>query len=155
MVRPLLLIGLAVVAVEAVLLVTDTGPDVWLVAAIVLAIGAGTWMAASTAGSVARPATAPAVQQPSAERPDLRTSALRQAVSGSGTDVRHAERVRRQLVDLVDDHLADVHGIDRATEPERARDVLGPELARFVDEDAPTALTARRLDRIVGIIERI
>lgn len=154
--RPLVLIALAVVVVEAALLLTDTGPDILLVAALVIAVGTLIWLPTSLGESIARPAPPPAPPELTTVRPDLRTTALRQVLSGGTTNPRHAERIRQQLVELVDDELRDVHGVDRTTDPDRAREVLGPDLDRFVtDPETASTLTPRRLGHIVALIERI
>ncbi len=42
-------------------------------------------------------------------------------------------RVHQSLVRIVDDRLQSHHGIDRATQPEQAVAMLGPELTQYVD----------------------
>ena len=154
--RPVIVIVAAIVVAEALLVLTDTGPNVWLVAAIVAAIGTATWFGISLGDRIARPSPPPRPLERTTTRPDLRTTALRQALAAGDTNARHAERIRRQLVDIVDDELAAVHGIDRAHDPDAARELLGPDLDRFVtDPDTATALIPRRLDHIVTLIERI
>jgi hypothetical protein len=154
--RAVAAIGIAVVLTEAILLVTDTGPNVWLVAAVVALVGVTIWFPASIARFVMRPAPAPRPPHSPTSFPDLRTTTLRQALATGDTDPRHAERVRRQLIVIVDDELLAVHGIDRATDPDAARAVLGRDVDRFVtNPDAAASLTPRSLAHVLTLIERI
>lgn len=56
------------------------------------------------------------------------------------------------LAALVDERLARHHGIDRRTEPDRARELLGPELWRLVDDPHHVP---RNLKALAADIERI
>ena len=144
------------IVTEAVLLLTDTGPNVWLVAALVGLVGAAAWFTSLTDRFVARPAPAPRTVTSSTSYPDLRTTALRQALAVGNSDLRHAHRLREQLIAIIDDELLTVHGVDRQTDHDAARAVLGHELDRFVNEqrsDAP--LTARSVSHIVTLIEQL
>ena len=154
--RPLLAIVGAVVIVEAVLLLTDTGPNVWLVAAIVGLVGAAIRFITAVDRYVARPAPAPRLPTAATAYPDLRTTALRQALSTGNADARHARRLRDELIAIVDDELGSVYGIDRRTDPDAARTVLGDELDRFVSDERPDAtLTPRGVTHIVALIEQL
>jgi hypothetical protein len=154
--RPLVMIGGAVVVAEAALILTDTGPNVWLVAALVTLVGVAIWFVTAVDPFVARPERAPYPPGNAVSYPDLRTTNLRQALAVGTSDSRHAQRLREQLVALVDDELRTVHGIDRHTHPDAAREVLGDELDRFVSDARPDAtLTARGIERIVTLIEQL
>lgn len=154
--RAVAAIGIAVVLTEAILFVTDAGPDVWLVAAVVALVGVAIWFPASIARFVMRPAPVPSPPHSTTSFPDLRTTTLRQALASGDTDPRHAERVHRQLIVIVDDELLAVHGIDRAVDPDAARDVLGQDLDRFVtNPDVAASLTPRSLAHVLSLIERI
>ncbi len=147
----------AVVVTEALLITTDTGPDVVLVAAIVLTIGIALWATRPLSADAPRPAlpSSPS-EQPPPTSPDLRAAALRQAVGDGGSRDHHARRIREQLITIVDDQLLTVHGIDRAAEPERAHRLLGPELNRLVHDPASVdRLTERRLDRLLTEAEAL
>lgn len=144
------------ILVEGALILTDTGPNIWLVAALVGLVGAAVRFITAVDPYVARPAPAPRLSTGATAYPDLRTTALRQALSVGNADVRHTRRLRDQLIAIVDDELTSVHGIDRRTDPDAARAVLGEELDRFVsDERADTALTARGVTHIVSLIEQL
>ena len=66
-----------------------------------------------------------------------------------------AERLHDALIDLVDRQLLTIHGIDRHTQPDDARDVLPDALRWFVESSpSPVDLTqVSELDRIVSEIE--
>jgi len=146
----------AVVAAEAALLLTDTGPNIWLVAALVALIGAAIWFVTEIDPHVARPPRAPRVPGNAVTYPDLRTTSLRQALAIGASDSRHTEQLRRRLVAIVDNELRTAHGIDRATHPDAARAVLGDELDRFVSVERPDAtLTPRGIERVVSLIEQL
>ncbi len=153
---PLAAIGAVVVAAELILLVTDTGPNVWLVAALAALAGGTIWLATTLGRLAVRPTPVPPAATVSPSYPDLRTTALRQALASGHADLRGAERIRERLISIVDDELIDVHGIDRAIQPDAARDVLGADLHRFVDDpDEAQTLTTRSLEQLVTRIEQI
>jgi hypothetical protein len=153
---PIVAIGAVVVAAELLLLVTDTGPNVWLVAALVALAGGTVWLATTLGRFAVRPTPAPPAVTVSPSYPDLRTTALRQALASGHADLRGAERIRERLISIIDDELIDVHGIDRTVQPDAARDVLGADLDRFVnDPDASRTLTTRGLEQLVTRIEQI
>lgn len=155
--RAVTAIVLAVVAVDALLVVLDADPDLLVVAVIVAAVGIAIWAARPLSADAPRPdAAAEPVAPPTPSTPDLRTAVLRQALGGGGSSVHHAERIRDQLVAIVDDQLIVAHGIDRAEEPERAQRMFGRDLARFVaDPSSAHRLNRRRLDRILTQIEAL
>ncbi|MDW3212585.1 MAG: hypothetical protein R8G01_01195 [Ilumatobacteraceae bacterium] len=154
--RAIALIGGAVVVVESVLLLTDTGPNIWLVAALVCLAGAAVSFMSTIDRFVARPDPAPRAPASSTSYPDLRTTSLRQALAVGNSDVRHAQRLRDQLVAIIDDELLTVHGIDRHDDPDAARTVLGDKLWRFADDDDTTAhISQRGATHIVTLIERL
>ena len=154
--RPPAVIGLGVIVVEVALLLTDAGPNVWLVAALGGLVGAAIWFATTVDRFTVRPLPSPRPPTSSVLQPDLRTTTLRQALAAGSVDQRHARRLHDQLVAIVDDELVTVHGIDRHTRPDSARAVLGDELQRFVDDPEPGApLTPRAVARIVTLIERL
>ncbi|MEZ5228214.1 MAG: hypothetical protein R2710_16545 [Acidimicrobiales bacterium] len=45
---------------------------------------------------------------------------------------------------MIDDLLLDQHGVDRAGDPQAAGRILGPELARFVDDPLVRRSMVRR-----------
>lgn len=137
------------------LIVADTGPHVVLSAAISTLASVTVWFAATVGRHAARPTPAALRPDPPSAIPDFRVTALRQALANGSDDARLAERVRRQLIAIIDDELL-AHGVDRRTEPEVARAVLGADLDRFVTDPASVhSMSLRRVDDIVTRIERI
>ena len=153
--RPLATIAGVVVVVEAALLLTDAGPNVWLVAALVGLVSAVILFATTVDRFAVRPPPAPRPPTNPSAQPDLRTTTLRQALAAGSSDQRLARRLRDQLVAIVDDELLTVHGIDRSADPDAARVVLGDELQRFVDDDLGAPLTPRGVTRVVTLIEQL
>lgn len=147
----------SVVAVDGLLVLIGAGPDLLLVAAIVTAIGAIVWATQPLLADAPRPgASGPPVDAPAPATPDLRTAALRHAFGSSGSSQHHAERIRERLVAVVDEQLLTVHGVDRTTDPGRARAILGPELSRLVDDPSSVRrLSPNRLDRLLGRVEAL
>lgn len=145
----------AVVVAGSVLVVTDTGPDLFLVATIIVAGGTTVSVVRGIADRSTRPTLPPApTEPPPPAPPDLRAGVLRQALGDGGSQAHHAERLRDQLAAIVDDQLMTVHGVDRATEPERAHRLLGAELTEFLG--APIGrLNPRRLDRLLARVEAL
>jgi hypothetical protein len=91
---------------------------------------------------------------PTATGLDPRVSSLRMRLAAADRDGYHARQVYGSLVDLIDDQLLAVHGIDRAADPDAAAVALGPELHRFVATGRPPArLTSVRVLR--PIVQRI
>lgn len=68
---------------------------------------------------------------------------------------RFAASVQPALVELIDERLRSRHGVSRASDPERARDLLGPELWRFVNEPVRRRPTARDLAPLVAAMEAL
>jgi hypothetical protein len=68
---------------------------------------------------------------------------------------RFAAGVQPALVELIDERLRSRHGVSRASDPERARDLLGPELWRFVNEPVRRRPTARDLAPLVAAMEAL
>jgi hypothetical protein len=91
---------------------------------------------------------------PPATGRDMRVNVLRMRLAASDRHGSTARQLYASLVELIDDHLLGVHGIDRAEDPDAAEAVLGPELNRFVASGQPPArLTSVRVLR--GIVQRI
>lgn len=71
-------------------------------------------------------------------------------------EARHFEYgVRPLLVDLIDDRLRRHHRIDRRTQPELARQIVGEELWTLVEVEQRQSPSARRLRGWVEAIERL
>ena len=154
--HPAVLIVGGALAVDALMLATDMGPDLIAVTILGLLVGTAIWFMSDVGPTAVRPHPATAGARPLEQRADLRITTLRQALAYGASDHYLAERVHTSLVDVIDDELRVTHGIDRATDPDAAAAVLGAELTAFVaDPDAATTMTARSLARIVTLIEEI
>lgn len=146
----------AAAAVVAALALLDAGPNVPVVAALVVAGCAASWALRRVGSALAPGAPAVEAPEPPDAHPDLRITTLRQALAAGGADARIADRVYRQLVAVVDDELQAAHGIVREHDREAARAVLDPALFRFVDEpEHAVQLDIRGLERIVTRIEAL
>jgi hypothetical protein len=65
-------------------------------------------------------------------------------------------RVHQTLVRIVDDRLQSHHGIDRATQPEQAAALLGPDVSQYVDRPPATRdLHPGQLDDLITRIEAL
>jgi len=155
--RPVLVIAGATVVIQMLMLATDMGPHLPLVAAVCALVGVVVWVVLSLGNAAVRTETVSTPHQPPPTRvPDLRITLLRQGLSYGRHDDQIPERVYRSLVTLVDDELQVGYGIDRSTDPDAAHTIIGPELTRFVDDPVGSrTLTVDGLSRIVTYIERI
>lgn len=155
--RPLVVIVVASVTIQVLMIVTDMGPRLPLVAAASVLVGVAVWLLFGLGREAVRYET---VSDPHAEPPkrlpDLRVTLLRQGLSYGRQDNQIPERLYHSLVALVDDELTVSHGIDRALDPDAARAVIGDDLARFIESpDRARSLSIDGLSRIVTSIERI
>ncbi|MCU1358829.1 MAG: hypothetical protein JWN99_118 [Ilumatobacteraceae bacterium] len=145
---------LAVVGIMALL---EMDPRPILIAGIAAAIGAALVLMLDVS-DVARPVAWHVGHDPMGLQrgSDLRIGLLqRQMVHASH---RHDNSmVHTALVGLVDDRLLTGHGIDRATHPDRAAAILGPELDRFVTTPASASRLsdARFMSMILTRIESL
>lgn len=156
--RPVAVIAGVTIVVDVLMVGTNMGPSLALVSAVGVLIGIGIWftidlarVAVRSGGVGAEVAVLPRA------RTDLRVARLHRGLAYSRSGDVSFERLRTELVDLVDDQLRAVHDVDRARDPERASAILGPELDRFVSDDstASTIARPRTLDRIVTLIEQL
>ena len=130
----LLVIWAVVYAISAA---ADTDPQPVVLAAAIALLAGVLWSAADLVDHVvpARWETW-TVSLRSRRGADVRVSAIQRALTDVATR-QDVERMHPTLVALVDDRLAAHHGIDREAEPQRAGEVLGPELADFVRRAPP------------------
>lgn len=101
------------------------------VAGVAVIIWAATWLA-----SAATPIDwAPAYVSDLRRTPhDPRFSRLSRLLSEASDRIAVGDEVRRTLTSLADERLRRLHGVDRGSDPERARALLGDELYRYVTE---------------------
>lgn len=151
------IVGLTV-AVEIVMIVTDMGPNVYLVAALSMLVGVSVWVFSAFNGEVARPSPPP-VTSHSGARPDVdrRVSSLRRVIMGGRRRSHSDDQLYETLVELIDDQLLFAHDLDRCRDPAAAHAIVGDELFEFVTDDAASSGLSRprRLNRVVTLIEQI
>src|SRR5262249_28203728 len=119
-------------AVDVFLVAAGMGPRLMLVGAAVVVGATVVWFVRDVGWAtetVDWPTTTTALEVDSLE---WRVGSLERMLRDLRRDDGSARRLRELLVGLIDDRLADVHGIDRASDPHAAEVVLGPELTRFV-----------------------
>lgn len=85
---------------------------------------------------------------------DPRFSRLSRDLSDNRDPDALATQLHTTLVRVIDDRLAAHHGIDRTTEPEQARAVLGSDLAAYVATPGPRA-SRRQLSDLLTRIEAL
>lgn len=155
--RPVLVIAGTTIVIQLLMLATDMGPHLLLVGAVCALVGITIWVVLSLGRAAVRTETVSTPHQPPPTRvPDIRITLLRQGLSYGRHDNQIPERVYRSLVTLIDEELGVGHGIDRATDPESAHEIIGEDLTRFVDDpDGSRTLTIDGLNRIVTQIEQI
>ncbi|WP_213452850.1 hypothetical protein [Rhizomonospora bruguierae] len=68
---------------------------------------------------------------------------------------RFTSKVRDQIAETVDERLRQRHGISRAADPVRARQMLGERLWRFLTEPVVRPQSSRALAELIGDVERI
>jgi hypothetical protein len=155
-IRALTFVGIWAAAV-VVLGLMDMRPAVVSLAAVTVAVAAVLFFVLDV-GDVAAPVDWRATSDggTSARGADARVGVLRRQIS-DGRALDGPSTLHRTLVGLVDDALAAHHRLDRSAQPERARVLMGDELARFVDGTTAPAVLAdpRQLSTILARIESL
>ncbi|GAA4358867.1 hypothetical protein [Angustibacter luteus] len=114
------------------------------------------WTVVDLSGLVRAPSWFAHVRDPEVSwRGDPRLTRLHRTMASTGRSRASAVEAHMLLSRVVDDRLRDLHGIQRAQHPERARPLLGPDLQAFLDDPRkvptdPAALTAL-LERIEAL----
>ena len=142
----------------AFLYLADTGPHLFIVGALCILVGVGGWFISDLMTASVDPADlATRVVSAPIQVTDRRVMRLRTGLLYGRHDDTSLERLRAGLVELVDDQLRAAHHIDRVDEPDKARAVLGDELAAFVTDPQTAHALARpqQLDHILSLIEQI
>jgi hypothetical protein len=71
-------------------------------------------------------------------------------------DARHMTHlIQPGFADIVDERLRQVHSISRATDPERAREICGPLLWKFITEPVPRRVTPQEIATLVAQMEAL
>lgn len=157
-VRPFVATTAVVVVVVVLMTITDMEPEPLLVATFVTLLATGAWCVATLSNSIRSPNLVPrAVAVPLTIGADRRVKALRTGILFGRALGGHSTRLHQTLVGLIDDQLQHAHGIDRATDPDRAASIIGPKLTAFVnDPEAPASVAStKELTRIVSLIEQL
>lgn len=155
---PAIVIGVSTLVGATLMVLTNMGPELVLIAALGALIGSSIWFAVDLDSSVVRSAALPLARvNRSARSTDARLVTLRWDLDYGGDDDRRSQRLHQTLVELIDDQLAVAHGISRSGDPAAANEILGRDLARFVaDPDWARAVARRgKLGDIVARIEAI
>lgn len=156
--RPPILIGAVPVVAVLVMAVLGMGPNVPLVIALGVFLGAATWCVTDLDRRAQREVRRVTRRSWTPTGPtDRRVSSLRNRLAYRTYDPYVTARLHESLVELIDDQLAAAHGIDRAADPETARALLGETLHRFVNDPETSHLLSSeaRLAAIVTEIERL
>jgi hypothetical protein len=156
--RSLAALVVGAISLAVAMSVTGMGPEVALVMALAVLVGAVCWACSDltkfTSGSAGLPA---AEAPPPVARVDRRVMRLRSGLAYGRSDRESLDQLRETLVELIDDQLLAGHLIDRAVDPAAAHALLGDELSTFVQDPD----TARLLDKprylttTVTLIERL
>jgi hypothetical protein len=132
------------IALVVVMSVTGMGPQVALVVAVTVLLGAVCWAVSDLVRIAVGSSGLPSAEAPTpVARVDRRVMRLRSGLAYGRTDRESLDRLRENLVELIDDQLLAVHLIDRAVDPATAHAVLGDALSTFVQDPD----TARLLDK--------
>jgi hypothetical protein len=71
-------------------------------------------------------------------------------------DPRHLNHlIRPAIIDIIDERLRLFHGIDRAADPEQAREIMGPMLWTFITEPVRRRVTPNDLATLVAQMEAL
>jgi hypothetical protein len=132
-------------------------PSYGLVALVVAAVAAVLLLFLDTSGSVDTtswrlPDTDPV--RPPGEDPRL--SLLRRAVDGHLVAREVSGQLHRHLMAVLDQRLVSRYGVSLRADPERATDLMGPELARFAAATDPyPRLSVEQIDVLIDRIEAL
>jgi hypothetical protein len=66
---------------------------------------------------------------------------------------RFSTATQPSIVDIIDERLRVRHGIDRHTDPNRARELLGPNLHKFVTEPVKRRMSGPELAALASEME--
>ena len=151
--------GVAVVAVTwLVLLLLDFEPDpvrLPLTIALVIAVGHLLGDALGTVEPVAELWELDAEESPRPVGTDVRLAFLVRVIT-QHLVARHPDtRLAEALADLADRRLLQRHGVRRAEDPQRATELLGPDLVRYLAEAPGRRLTTAEIDHHLQRIEAL
>ena len=140
------------------MVVADMEPQVVLLGLVVLACASVIWVLTDLTMASRSVIWHPVVETGFAgPTTDARIGTIRMRIHSAEIHGANGSRLHSGLVEIVDDQLSSVHGIDRFADPAAARRVLGDELMQFVSGPPPTRLITDpvSLGHIVSLIEQI
>jgi hypothetical protein len=158
-IRPLAAIASITLVANVAMIASGMGPNVPLLTVLGGLVGMAIWTFTELADTT--PAGAPIaanVRPAPPARSERRVTRLRTGLAYAGPNGLVFEQLHESLVAVIDDQLRVVHQIDRSSDPDAARAVVGEELQAFIDDRAAatTALARpRRLDHILTLIEQL
>ena len=142
-----------------VYLARDVGatPDVPLVGLAVAACAGVLWLWVDGVAEVDSPTwELPGDEPLSPPGQDLRLTALTRVVAGHFEARLPGDTLQRQLMGLVDQRLMARYGVSWRDDPERARELLPPELVDLAEQVAPyPRMSIRRIDVLLTRIEAL
>ena len=86
---------------------------------------------------------------------DARVGLLQHLLDAKDTESGRPQQLKDLIGGLTDDRLAAGHGIHRASHPEEANALLGPELTAYLDATPPTTLTVTQASAIIRRLEEL
>lgn len=86
---------------------------------------------------------------------DSRLALLERVVSAHLDSRDVTDHLQRFAGRVVDQRLISRHGISRLADPQRAAQVLGPELAGYLDSPQPRRLSPSQIDQLLKRIEAL
>jgi hypothetical protein len=126
-----------------------------LVLLVPAAVGVGLlcWRAASAGGGVAWGTARPTASADAA--PDHRLRALERIVTGHLEARKPNGLLALQLLRLAERRLALRHGVRLDAEPERAAELLGPDVLELLEARPPRRLSLAQIDDVLRRIEAV
>jgi hypothetical protein len=156
--RRLVLVAVTAVVACLAMLLLGMHPRVALVGVIVLVVATIAWFTLDV-GSLVEEIDweRHADRRDTSARSDRRVNLIRTRLHRERRGADEWASTAAHLADLIDARLRSYHGIDRAADPAAAANVLGPELAAFMnDPDARRRMAGlRSLPATLTLIERL
>ncbi len=154
--RRLLGVAVAWAVTFALSVVAGTEPQPVLLAALMAVVAGVAWLAVDMSEMVSPAEWDTWAGSARRRGNDVRVGVLQRALEDIATR-QEVEHLHPMLVDLLDERLDAHHGIRREDEPGRAAELIGDELAQFVDHPPPPVRFGNMayLSRIIDQIEAV
>lgn len=139
-------------------LIAGMSPRPLLLAGMVAALSAAAWLTTDGIGHAQAADWHANDEVPSRPRGrDTRVGRLESEIASSPTSTSSRLLLHDLLTDLADERLLSLRGIDRRSDPTRARAALGPEVDDFIASPDPggTAVPESRMSLILNRIESL